>query len=90
MSVHGCSVAASGVVGAYPSGVRAFASARVSADWYLWWVTGEEVYVVGFGVELDQVRVEALADMADGGLAAGEHGVVEHLSVVVGHNAGRA
>jgi hypothetical protein len=45
----------------------------------------QQMYVVGFAVELDQLGSEYAADLSEGGLAVGEHGVVEESPAVFGH-----
>jgi hypothetical protein len=41
--------------------------------------------VVGFAVELDQLRFEGVANLAEGALAVGGHRFVEDASAVLGH-----
>ena len=45
----------------------------------------EQVHVVGFAVELDQLDIELVADLTHGALGEGEHGVGEHPAAVFGH-----
>lgn len=44
-----------------------------------------QVHVGGFSVELDRRGAEPGTDLADGGFAAGKHGVVEHPPAVLGY-----
>lgn len=48
-------------------------------------VGDQQMDVVGFAVELDQLDVQVSAHRADGVLAVGRHGVGEQLSPVLGH-----
>ena len=41
--------------------------------------------MVGFAVELDQLGTQHVADLAEGGLAVVQHGVVEDPTPVLGH-----
>jgi hypothetical protein len=48
-------------------------------------VGDEQVHVVGFAVELDQLDTELGAHVAHGGLGEGEYGVGEHRAPVLGY-----
>lgn len=48
-------------------------------------IGNEQVHVVGFAVELDQLGVEVGADAAHGVLGEGEHRIGEHRASVLGH-----
>ena len=49
------------------------------------WVGDEQVHVVGFAVELDQLDIEIGAHGAHGVLGEGEHLVGEHRAAILGH-----
>jgi len=55
VSVHRCSFAASGVVLSHPAGGRALQPSHQFADRQGRWVADEQVHVIGFAVELDQL-----------------------------------
>jgi hypothetical protein len=48
-------------------------------------VSDEQVHVVGFAVELDQLDIELGADSAHGGFGEREHRIGEQRTPVVGH-----
>ncbi len=48
------------------------------------WIRDQEVNVVGFAVEFDQLSAQVGAHGAQGVLAVGEHGVGEHPAPVLG------
>jgi hypothetical protein len=83
--VHRGSVAGSGVLGTHPACGRALRAVYEFVDRLRGWVLDQQVHVVGFAVELDRLGSEDVANLAEGGLAVGEYGVVEDALAVLGH-----